>query len=136
MTLDVRPAATAVTLVGDRIQLQQVLLNLVMNAMDAVADVPRSGARSSCRSRRSTGGVVLAVRDRGRGIPPEHLPKLFDSFFTTKRSGMGLGLSIARSLVEAHGGRIRAENGPGEGAIFRVELPVADGSGIPSPGPA
>ena len=63
------------------------------------------------------------MRDRGQGIAPENLPKLFDSFFTTKGQGMGLGLSIARTLVEAHGGRIRAESVPGEGSVFRVELP-------------
>ena len=63
------------------------------------------------------------MRDRGQGIAPENLPKLFDSFFTTKGQGMGLGLSIARTLVEAHGGRIHAESVPGEGSVFRVELP-------------
>ena len=67
---------------------------------------------------------IVAVRDRGHGIAPDHLPKLFEAFFTTKRNGMGLGLSIARTLVEAHGGRVWAENGPGEGAVFHVELPV------------
>ena len=135
VTLLVRPAGTAVTLVGDRIQLQQVLLNLVLNAMDAVADVS-GGRRTVVLSvEKVSEGVVIEVRDRGRGIPPEHLPKLFDSFFTTKKSGMGLGLSIARSLVEAQGGRIRAENGPGEGATFRVELPVAEAPGSPESKP-
>ena len=77
--------------------------------------------------------MILVVHDRGHGITPEHLPKLFDSFFSTKRRGMGLGLSIARTLVEAHGGHIRAESDPGEGAVFRVEWPVARGAGTPEP---
>jgi two-component system sensor kinase FixL len=72
------------------------------------------------------------VRDRGHGIGPDHLPKLFDAFFTTKSSGMGLGLSIARTLAEAHGGRVWGENGSGEGAVFHVELPVPRATGGPS----
>ena len=106
------------------------------------AGPPESGAQRHGRRRRGTGGaacdhdrarsrpardseaaVAISVRDRGQGIAPENLPKLFDSFFTTKGQGMGLGLSIARTLVEAHGGRIRAESVPGEGSVFRVELP-------------
>ena len=67
--------------------------------------------------------ISVTVRDRGPGIAPEHVPKLFDSFFSTKQRGMGLGLSIARTIVEAHGGRIWAENGKGDGAVFHVELP-------------
>ncbi len=70
--------------------------------------------------------AVITVRDQGPGIATEHLPRLFDSFFSTKQKGMGLGLSIARTIVEAHGGRIRAENASGEGALFHVELPVCE----------
>jgi signal transduction histidine kinase len=72
---------------------------------------------------RTAAGVDLTVRDRGEGIVADQLPKLFDSFFTTKEKGMGLGLSIARSIVEAHGGRIRAESVPGEGTALYVALP-------------
>jgi signal transduction histidine kinase len=136
ITLDIRPAATAATVVGDRIQLQQVLIHLVLNAMDAVEGVPAERRTIVMSVEKVAGGVAVTVRDRGQGIAPEHFPRLFESFFTTKPSGMGLGLSIARSLIEAHGGRIWAENGAGEGADFHVELPVPDGPGLPPPEPA
>jgi signal transduction histidine kinase len=68
------------------------------------------------------------VRDRGHGVTPEQLPKLFESFYSTKRAGMGLGLSIARTIVEAHGGRIWAESRPGEGAVFHIEFPAMEPS--------
>ena len=136
VTLDIRPAATATTIVGDRVQIQQVLINLLLNAMDAVADVPEVLRTVVVSIAKGASGVIISVQDRGRGIAPEHLTKVFDSFFSTKRKGMGLGLSITRTIVEAHGGRVWAENGPGEGAVFRVELPLAVASDAPSPNPA
>jgi signal transduction histidine kinase len=136
VTLDIRLTPSAVTMVGDRVQIQQVLINLVLNAMDAVADLPADRRTVVVSVENSASGIDIAVRDRGHGIASEHQPKLFDSFFSTKGKGMGLGLSIARTLVEAHGGRIWAENGPGEGAVFHVELPASGMTGIQLPGPA
>jgi signal transduction histidine kinase len=108
---------------GDRVHLQQVVLNLVMNGLEATAERCGGGNRVTVRTKwRETGEVEVAVEDTGPGIAPEHFPRLFDSFFTTKKNGMGLGLSIARSLVESHGGRIWAENNTG-GATFRFVLP-------------
>ena len=133
VALDVRPAAIAAPLVGDPVQIQQVLLNLVLNALDAVADLPEERRAVTVSVEIDADRLALVVGDRGQGIAPEHLPKLFDSFFSTKRQGMGLGLSIARTLVEAHGGHIRAESGPGEGAVFRAEWLITHGTGAPEP---
>jgi C4-dicarboxylate-specific signal transduction histidine kinase len=115
-----------IAVVGDRIQIQQVLTNLVLNAMDAGAGVPAHRRSVFVSVGRVGGRVEITVRDRGEGIAPENLPRLFESFFTTKPNGMGLGLSISRTIVEAHGGRIRAENNADEGALFRVDLPAAE----------
>jgi PAS domain S-box-containing protein len=108
---------------ADRVCLQQVVLNLVMNAMDAMDQVAAEDRRLTVRTRRVGDAVEVAVSDTGPGILPERLPQLFEAFFTTKKDGLGLGLAIARSLVEAHGGRIWAD-APGErGATFRLTLP-------------
>jgi signal transduction histidine kinase len=108
---------------GD-VRLQQVLLNLVLNAMEAMSALPESSRRLVVRTASDRdGNVELTVADSGPGIPPNQLPRLFDSFFTTKKNGMGLGLSIARSIVEAHGGKIWAESKPW-GACFRFTLPA------------
>ena len=109
---------------GDRVHLQQVLLNLILNAMDAMAHTPAGERRLAVRTACGAGLVEVEVMDRGHGLDPARLPHLFDSFYTTKADGMGLGLSIARSIVEAHGGRIWAENRAGGGAAFRFTLPA------------
>ena len=132
LTLDIRPATAPMTVVGDRVQIQQVLINVVLNAMDAVTGLPEERRTVVVSVESVADGVDVSVRDRGHGIAPEHLPKLFDAFFTTKSKGMGLGLSIARTLADAHGGRVWGENGQGEGAVFHVELPVARATGGPS----
>ena len=111
---------------ADRVCLQQVLLNLVLNGMDAMDDLEGASRRLVVRTRRLQDAIEVAVSDNGHGIPKECLPKLFDAFFTTRSQGLGLGLAIARSIVEAHGGRIWAEE-QGPGATFRWTLPLSPG---------
>ena len=110
---------------GDRVHLQQVMLNLMLNAMDAMADTPIQRRRVTLRTRPTAGGgVEVAVIDTGSGIDPERLNHIFDSFFTTKKEGMGLGLSIARSIIEAHRGALTVMNNPDGGATFAFTLPA------------
>jgi PAS domain S-box-containing protein len=112
-------------LLGDRVHLQQVLLNLLLNAMDAVGDSPPDGRRVVVRiAGDGERSVVASVSDTGHGIPADKLPHIFESFFTTKQHGMGLGLAISHSIVEAHGGHIWARNEPGGGATFCMSLPA------------
>jgi signal transduction histidine kinase len=113
---------------ADRVQLQQVLLNLVINGIEAM-----TGAEHNQRLLRiesglvKRGSVVVAVRDSGSGLGSE-ADHLFTPFFTTKANGMGMGLSISRSIVEAHGGRLWAEPNLPSGAVFSFTLPLVDGS--------
>jgi signal transduction histidine kinase len=110
---------------GDRIQLQQVILNLVVNGMDAMANGSARERKITSRTVLTDGVAEVSIADCGPGIPSDKLSHLFEPFFTTKEHGMGMGLSIARTIVEAHGGRIWAENLAGGGAIFRLSLPLA-----------
>jgi two-component system sensor kinase FixL len=108
---------------GDRVQLQQVLLNLVLNAADAMS-TNLAGSRQIQVTTSAKGGVArLSVRDGGSGLP-EDVEKLFEPFYTTKPHGLGMGLAICRSIVSAHGGRLRAEPHPERGAIFNLEIPI------------
>jgi PAS domain S-box-containing protein len=114
---------------GDVIHLQQVLLNLILNGIEAMSESSASNRQLTIRTAcDGEGNVEVAVEDSGPGIPPDRLPRLFESFFTTKRHGMGLGLSIVRSIVEAHGGRIWAQNNLRGGACFRFRQPALEQS--------
>jgi C4-dicarboxylate-specific signal transduction histidine kinase len=114
------------SVLGDRIQLYQVVLNLIMNGLEAGAERPLGERWVSVRTAESeSGGVQLTVEDSGRGIAEGDMARVFEPFFTTKREGLGMGLSISRSIVQTHGGRIWAENSATGGAIFRCVLPVA-----------
>src|SRR5262249_5800897 len=110
------------------VQIQQVWLNLIINALDAVERLPPSERRIIISTRSDKGDVAeVSVRDFGIGLPKDRTDKVFDHFFSTKQRGMGMGLPIVRSIVEAHGGTITAENPPDRGARMVVRLPAARG---------
>jgi PAS domain S-box-containing protein len=120
---DLAPDLPAV--MGDASHIEQVLVILIVNGMDAMKDTPEAEREILVTTRPgSNASVEVAVRDRGHGISDKSMPQLFDSFYTTKPDGMGLGLSIARSMIAVHGGRIWAENAPDGGAVFRFTLTV------------
>jgi C4-dicarboxylate-specific signal transduction histidine kinase len=111
----------------DRVQIEQILLNLIVNGFEAMQDTVAVDRRMIIRSRADPAErrCVISVRDAGTGIPPENFERLFDQFFSTKPQGLGMGLSIARSIVSAHGGTIWATNNTDQGATFHLALPVA-----------
>ncbi len=114
----------ALPILGDRIQLQQVILNLVVNGIDAMKDTPTENRIISIRTSRVEKFAELSVSDRGPGIPEDKLKEVFEPFFTSKAEGMGMGLSIARTIIEAHHGLIWAKNRDHGGASFRIRLPL------------
>jgi C4-dicarboxylate-specific signal transduction histidine kinase len=119
-------AADAAMVRGDRVQLQQVMLNLIMNAIEAMSTVIDRPRTLLVRSAKGDGGVVIQVQDSGTGLRPEDVDRIFEPFFTTKPQGIGMGLSIARSIVEAHGGRLWATPGPSPGTVFEFTLPARE----------
>lgn len=112
---------------ADKVQIQQVLVNLVRNAIEAMQ---HSAKRELTVSVSATDGMAqIDVRDTGSGIAPEILPQLFQPFITSKPHGMGVGLSISRTIAESHGGRLWAEPGLGGGTVFHLTLRLADAEG-------
>ena len=111
-------------LMGDRVQLEQALLNLLLNGIDAVKACKPGSRRVALLARPSESGVCVEVTDSGRGMDEQMLARIFQPFFTTKRGGMGLGLSISRTIVAAHGGTLSVQSAPGRGTTFRMELPL------------
>jgi len=122
VTIDVSGDLPAV--VGDRVQLQQVILNLLLNAMEAVATREVGARQIAVVARASDDGVQVSVSDTGHGMDDATVARMFQPFFTTKPGGMGLGLSISRSIVAAHGGRLSVRSVQGEGTTFRIDLPL------------
>jgi signal transduction histidine kinase len=120
--LDLAPGSVLVR--GNRVDLEQVLLNVITNAMDAVADNPVPQRMVTMQTRCSEDGLVhVTVRDRGAGLPADVADRIFEPFVTTKVDGMGMGLAVARSLIDNHGGSIRAANQPGGGAVVTISIP-------------
>ena len=111
---------------GDRVQLQQVVLNLILNAVEAMSSVDEEGARelSISTGQSDTSDILVAVEDSGPGIDPEQLDQVFAPFYTTKVSGIGMGLSICQSIIAAHGGRLWAEANRPRGVRFQFTLPA------------
>jgi two-component system sensor kinase FixL len=116
---------------ADRVQIQQVLLNLLLNACDAILPDELDRQVTLATAAGTDGTVELSLADRGTGIPPGEMQHIFEPFYTSKPDGLGLGLSICRSIVTAHEGRLWADNNVDGGATFHLRLPVLDASAEP-----
>jgi len=116
-------------ILGDRVQLQQVILHLIMNAIEAMSEIGEGPRELSISTRKAeSDDVLVAVSDSGPGLPPASHARIFEAFYTTKASGLGMGLSICRSIVEAHGGRLWATPNEPHGAVFYMMLPIGENS--------
>ena len=124
--VEVKPVGPLPMVVADEIHLQQVILNLLRNAMDAVQTLPPDGRRAIAIDAGLDGNdrIFVDVADHGPGIAEADLERVFESFYTTKPNGMGIGLAICRKLIEAHGGTLHAAHNPSGGALFRLTIPV------------
>ena len=125
VAVNVSDVGRSLTVRADPIHLQQVLLNLAVNGLDAMLDRPEGSGQLFIETALNGGSTLeVSVADTGAGIPPDKLQAIFDAFYTTKGQGTGLGLSIARTIVETYGGKLWAENRNGGGAVFRFTLPL------------
>jgi PAS domain S-box-containing protein len=123
VSVQTRLADGVLSVQADRVQLQQVVLNLILNAVEAMSSVEGGARELLISTEQDHTGVIVAVRDSGPGIDPTHLERVFEAFYTTKSSGMGMGLSVCRSIIDAHGGRLWAAANKPCGAVFRFTLP-------------
>jgi C4-dicarboxylate-specific signal transduction histidine kinase len=128
ITLEVALQPDVPRVLGDVVQLQQVLLNVLVNASEAMAGTSGRRELRVAAAVREPGVLSITVRDSGPGVAPAELERIFERFVTTKPQGLGMGLSISRSIIEAHGGRIWATPNPGGGLIMHIELPYVEGS--------
>ena len=126
ISVQTRLAEGLLSVLGDRVQLQQVLLNLILNAAEAMGSMEEGARELLISTEEDQAGVVVAVHDSGPGIEPERLERVFEAFYTTKPSGTGMGLSICRSIIHAHGGKLWAEANEPRGAVFQFTLPGAE----------
>ena len=124
VSVQTRLAEGSFAIEGDRVQLQQVVLNLVLNAVEAMGSIDAGARDLSISSEQAHTGALVAVRDNGPGIDPKHLERIFEAFYTTKSGGVGMGLAICRSIIDAHGGRLWADANEPRGAVFQFTLPA------------
>ena len=127
ITVRTELAETLPRVMGDRVQLQQVMMNLIMNGIDAMRDVVGVRELALGAQQKEDDLILVSVSDTGLGLPPQQADRIFDAFFTTKVHGTGMGLSISRSIVESHGGRLWATNRTARGARFCFTLPTKAG---------